>query len=70
MTTSAGTPIQPQFRIIDGLSLCFAESEAANNDALRLRLSGSDRQWVVTGLAAASAAGGAAAGASTGRDVT
>ena len=70
MTTSAGTPIHPQFRIIDGLSLRFAESEVANNDALPLRLFGSDRQWVLTGLAAASAIGGAVAGAPTGGDVT
>ena len=70
MTTPAGTPIHPQFRIIGGLPIRFAESEAANDDALPLRLSGSERQWVLTGLAAACAVGGAAAGASTGRDVT
>jgi hypothetical protein len=70
VTTSARTPIHPQFRIIDGLSLRFAESEAANDDALPLRLSGSDRQWMLSGLPAASAVGGAAAGASTGWDVT
>ena len=70
MTTPAGTPVYPQFRIIGGLSLRFAESEAANDDALPLRLSGSERQWVLTGLAAACAVGRAAAGASTGRDVT
>jgi hypothetical protein len=69
VTTPAGTPIHPQFRIIGGLSLCFAESEAANDDVLPLRLSGSDRQWVVTGLAAP-VVGGAAAGAPTGGDVT
>ena len=70
MTTPAGTPVYPQFRLIGALSLRFAESEAANDDALPLRLSGSDRQWVLTGLAAASAIGGAAAGAPNGGDVT
>jgi hypothetical protein len=62
VTTPAGTPIHPRFRIIGGLSLRFAESGAANVDALPRRLSGSERQWVLTGLAAA--------GAFTGRDVT
>jgi hypothetical protein len=70
VTTPAGTPVYPQFRLIGALSLRFAESEAANDDALPLRLSGSERQWVLTGLAAACAVGGAAAGASTGREVT
>jgi hypothetical protein len=70
VTTSAGTPIHPQFRIIDGLSIRFAESEGRNDDALPLRFSDSDWQRVVTGLAAACAAGGSAADASTGRDVT
>ena len=69
MTTPAGTPIHPQFRIIDGLSIRFTEHEGRNNAALPLRSSDSGRQWVVTGLAAACAVGGAAAGASTGRDV-
>ena len=70
MTTSAGTPIRPQFRIIDGLPVRFAESEGRNDDALPLRVSDSDRQWVVTGLAAACAVGSAAAGAATGQDAT
>ena len=70
MTTSAGTPIHLQFRIIDRRSLRFAESEGPNDDAVPLRFSGSGRQRVVTGLAAACAAGGAGAGASTERDVT
>jgi hypothetical protein len=51
-----------QFRIIGGLSIRFAEREGRNDDAFPLRLSSSDREWVVTGLAAA--------GASSGRDVT
>ena len=50
------------FRIIGGLSIRFAEREGRNDDAFSLRLSSSDREWVVTGLAAA--------GASSGRDVT
>jgi hypothetical protein len=66
----AATPVHPQFRIIGGLSTRLAESEGRNDDALPLRLCDSDRQWVVTGFAAACGAGGAAAGASTGRDVT
>jgi hypothetical protein len=32
--TPAGTPIHPQFRIIDGRSIRFAESEGRNDDAL------------------------------------
>ena len=60
----------PQFRIIGGLSIRFAERGGRNDDALPLRFSGRDRQGVVTGLAAASAVGGAAAGAPTGRDAT
>jgi pimeloyl-ACP methyl ester carboxylesterase len=36
VTTPAGTPIHPQFRIIDGLSIRFTESEGRNDDALRL----------------------------------
>ena len=64
MTTPAGTPIHPQFRIIGGLSIRFAEREGRNDDAFPLRLSNSNREWVVTGLAAACAA----AAASTGRD--
>jgi hypothetical protein len=51
-----------QFRIIGALSIRFAEREGRNDDAFPLRLSRSDREWVVTGLAAA--------GASSGRDVT
>jgi hypothetical protein len=51
-----------QFRIIGGLSIRFAEREGRNDDAFPLRRSSSDREWVVTGLAAA--------GASSGRDVT
>jgi len=70
VTTSAGTPIHPQFRIIGGRPVRFAEREGRDDDALPLRFSGSDRQRVVTGPAAACAAGGAAASASTGRDVT
>jgi hypothetical protein len=66
VTTPAGAPIHPQFRIIGGLSIRFAEGEGGNDDAFPLRLSNSDREWVVTGLAAACAA----AGASSGRDVT
>jgi hypothetical protein len=52
------------------VSTRFAESEGRNDDALPLRFCDSDRQWVVTGLAAACAVGGAAAAASTGRDAT
>ena len=36
MTTPAGTPIHPQFGIIDGLSIRFTESEGRNDDALLL----------------------------------
>jgi hypothetical protein len=36
VTTPAGTPIHPQFRIIDGLSIRFTESEGRNDDALLL----------------------------------
>jgi len=36
VTTPAGTPIDPQFRIIDGLSIRFTESEGRNDDALLL----------------------------------
>jgi len=83
VTTPAGTPIHPQFRMIHGLSIRFAESEGRNDDAplpsprpesllafepIWARLA--DHAHLVPGLAAASAAGGAAAGASTGRDAT
>ena len=70
MTRPARTPVHPQFRIIDGLPIRFAESEDRNDHALPLRFSDTDRRWVVTGLAAARAVGSAAAGASTGRDTT
>jgi hypothetical protein len=53
VTTPAGTPIHPQCRIIDGLSIRFTEHEGRDNDALPLRSSDSGRRWVVTGLAAA-----------------
>jgi hypothetical protein len=69
VTTSAGTPIHPQFRIIDGPPIRFAESEDRHDHALLLRVSDSDRQRV-TGLAAACAVGRAGAGASTERDAT
>ena len=82
MTTSAGTPINPQFRIIDGRSIRFAGS-GERNDELLLRpwpeslfafepiwARLADRAYLVTGFAAGSAVPGAAAGASTGRDVT
>jgi hypothetical protein len=36
VTTPAGTPIHPQFRVIDELSICFTESERQNDDALPL----------------------------------
>jgi hypothetical protein len=36
VTTPAGTPIHPQFCIIDGLSIRYAESEGRNDDALLL----------------------------------
>ena len=36
MTTPGGTPIHPQFRIIDGLSIRFTEGEGRNDDALLL----------------------------------
>ena len=58
MSTPAGTPIHRQFRIIGGLSIRFAEGEGRNDEAFPLRLSGSDREWVVTGLAAAGASSG------------
>jgi hypothetical protein len=60
VTTPAGTPIHPQFCVIAGPSIRVTESEGRT----------SDRQWVVTGFAAASAVDGAAADASTGRDAT
>jgi hypothetical protein len=41
VTTPAGTPIHPQFGIIDGLPIRRAESEGRNDDALPLRFSGS-----------------------------
>jgi hypothetical protein len=63
---ASGNAHSPQFRIIGGLSIRSAEGEGRNDDAFLLRLSNSDREWVVTGLAAACAA----AGASSGRDVT
>jgi hypothetical protein len=127
VTTPAGTPIHPQFRISSGRSIRFTDSDGRNDDALllspwqdslfalgpmwapladhahlvaidvpgfchsgrrddllspsamgefalprahaALRFCDSDRQWVVTGSAAASAVGGAAANASTGWDV-
>ena len=83
MTTWLNTPIQMQFRVIDGLSVRFAESEDRHEHALLLspwpesllafepiwmRLA--DHAHLVPGLAAASAAGRAAAGASTGRAAT
>jgi hypothetical protein len=83
VTTPAGTPIHPQFRLINGRSIRFAESEGRNDDALLVspwpeslfafepiwaRLA--DQAHLVTGFAVASAVGGAAAGASTGRDAT
>ena len=70
MTTSAGTPIDPQFHIIDGLSIRFAQSQGRHDDALALRSCNSDRQWVAIGFAAAPVVGGDAAGASTGWDAT
>jgi hypothetical protein len=70
VTRPAGTPIHAQFRITEWPSIRYAESDRRNDDALPLRSCDSDRQWVVTGFAAACGAGGAAAGASTGRDVT
>ena len=36
MTTWLNTPIRPQYRVIDGLSIRFAESEAGEADALLL----------------------------------
>jgi hypothetical protein len=36
VTTPVGTPIHPQFRIINGLSIRFTESEGRNGDALLL----------------------------------
>jgi pimeloyl-ACP methyl ester carboxylesterase len=36
VTTPAGTPTHPQFRIIDGPSIRFTESEGRNDDALLL----------------------------------
>jgi hypothetical protein len=36
VTTPAGTSVHPQFRIIDGLSIRFTESEGRNDDALLL----------------------------------
>jgi hypothetical protein len=63
---ASGNAHSPQFRIIGGLSIRFAETEGRNDDGLPLRLSRSDREWVVTGAAAACAA----AGASSGQDVT
>jgi hypothetical protein len=70
VTRPARTPVHPQFRIIGGPSIRSAEGEGRNDDALPLRLCDNDRQWVVTGLAAAFGAGGAAPGASTGGDDT
>jgi hypothetical protein len=70
VTTSAGTPVHPHFRIIDELSIRIRRKRGRDDDALPLRIFDSGRLWVVTGLAAASAVGDAAAGASTGRDIT
>ena len=83
MTTWLNESIQMQFRVIDGLSVRFAESGDRDDHALLLspwpesllafepiwaRLPG--HAHLVPGLAAASAAGGAAADASAGRDAT